>query len=60
MINLPTRDDNVKEESDDKNIMTLQVKDNYDNENASTSFSKIPCRRKRHMDVPEYDPAKTN
>lgn len=44
-------DDNVKDDTSEE--------DNYDNENASTSFSKDSAEE-NDMDVPEYDPAKTN
>lgn len=52
-------DDNVKEESDDEEYYDTSEEDNYDNENASTSFSKDSAEE-NDMDVPEYDPAKTN
>ena len=59
-INLPIKeDDNVKEESDDEEYYDTSEEDNYDNENASTSFSKDSAEE-NDMDVPEYDPAKTN
>ena len=52
-------DDNVKEESDDEEYYDTSEEDNYDNENTSASSSN-DSGTENNIDVPEYDPAKTN